>query len=76
MGENNKDWSILAKVSTLLRPWIDPEDLSTSSDAYAVSKAGVHTLTNTLAKEIAAYGITVNCIAPGTITTPMVLTIP
>ena len=33
--------------------------------AYAVAKAGVARLTQTLALEWAPYGITVNCIAPG-----------
>lgn len=35
--------------------------------AYAASKAAVAMLTRALALEVGAYGITVNCIAPGTI---------
>ncbi len=38
---------------------------------YAVSKGGVMMLTKVMALELAKYGITVNCIAPGAIETPM-----
>jgi 3-oxoacyl-[acyl-carrier protein] reductase len=38
---------------------------------YNASKAGIINLTQKLAKELAAYGIRVNAIAPGRIATPM-----
>jgi 3-oxoacyl-[acyl-carrier protein] reductase len=38
---------------------------------YAASKAGMIGMTKSLAREVAARGITANCIAPGFITTPM-----
>ncbi|MCF7810660.1 SDR family oxidoreductase [bacterium] len=38
---------------------------------YSASKGGVISLTRTLALELARSGITVNCIAPGAIITPM-----
>jgi 3-oxoacyl-[acyl-carrier protein] reductase len=38
---------------------------------YAASKAGVSGMTKSLAQEVASRGITVNCIAPGFIATPM-----
>lgn len=44
--------------------------ISVSVD-YAVSKAGVIVLTMSLAKELAPYGVTANCIAPGLAATSM-----
>ncbi len=38
---------------------------------YAAAKAGLHGATRSLAKEVASRGITVNCVAPGIIATPM-----
>jgi 3-oxoacyl-[acyl-carrier protein] reductase len=38
---------------------------------YAASKAGMIAMSKSLAKEVASRGITVNCIAPGFIVTPM-----
>lgn len=40
--------------------------------AYSAAKAGVIGLTKTLALEYAKYQITVNCISPGTVETPMI----
>ncbi len=69
--------SVVAKTSTNARPWLDPQSSSKAGGGvYAASKAGVHTITRTLAKELVAFGITVNCIAPGPISTPMVPALP
>ena len=40
--------------------------------AYSAAKAGVIGLTKTLALEYAKYQVTVNCISPGTVETPMI----
>lgn len=39
--------------------------------AYAVSKGGIESLTKSVAQELAARRITVNCVAPGGVDTPM-----
>lgn len=43
---------------------------------YSASKAGVIGLTKTLALELARYGISVNCVAPGAVNTQMTQGIP
>ena len=43
---------------------------------YSAAKGGIVSLTRTLALELAKEGITVNCIAPGVIDTPMIRAYP
>lgn len=43
---------------------------------YAASKAGVVALTKSFAREMGAAGVTVNCVAPGMVRTPMTATLP
>ena len=43
---------------------------------YAASKAGVAALTKTLARELGASGVTVNCVAPGMVRTAMTASLP
>ena len=69
--------SILGKNGGNARPWIDPSEQSRSGNiAYGISKAGVHTLTTYLARELASSRITVNAVAPGPIASEMTKTFP
>jgi 3-oxoacyl-[acyl-carrier protein] reductase len=43
---------------------------------YVASKAGVEAFTRTFAREVAGFGITVNCIAPGPIDTDLIKGVP
>ncbi len=56
-------------VSVAARPGVENKGRA-KSGAYAVSKAGVVVLTETIAEETKKSGITANCIVPGTIDTP------
>ena len=44
---------------------------SFANASYASTKAGVVAMTRSLAMEFGKYGVTVNAVAPGMITTPM-----
>jgi glucose 1-dehydrogenase len=39
--------------------------------AYAASKGGMEAMTRALSIELSAYGIRINCVAPGAVDTPM-----
>jgi len=43
---------------------------------YAASKAGLHGLAKTLARELGRFGVRVNVVAPGMIRTPMTVSLP
>lgn len=69
--------SILAKNGGNPRPWLFPEEQNSAANAaYGAAKAGVHALTLYAAKEAAAFGITVNCVAPGPVASPMTTALP
>jgi 3-oxoacyl-[acyl-carrier protein] reductase len=43
-----------------------------SNVPYSAVKAGIEIMTKGIAKEVGEYNINVNCVAPGTVRTPMV----
>lgn len=64
--------SVLGKNGGNPRPWIDASEQNAAGNvAYGVSKAGVHTMTAYMAKELAASGITVNAVAPSPVASKM-----
>lgn len=69
--------SVVGKNGGNPRPWLDPSEQTNAGNvAYGVSKAGVHQMTAFLAKELAAFGVTVNAVAPGPIATSMTTNYP
>jgi 3-oxoacyl-[acyl-carrier protein] reductase len=69
--------SVLGKNGGNARPWLDPSEQDGSGNvAYGVSKAGVHAMTSYLSRELAAFGITVNAVAPGPIASAMTAAFP
>ncbi len=67
MKENG--WGRIVNVSSLAAK----SGGITAGTAYTVSKGGVISLTFSLAMETAAYGITVNAVAPAYVKTPMII---
>ena len=57
-------------VNVAARPAVEKKGRA-KAGAYAVSKAGVVLLTETIAEEFRRSGITAHCIMPGTIDTPL-----
>jgi len=69
--------SVLGKNGGNPRPWLDPNEQERAGNvAYGITKAGVHALTAYLAKELASFGITVNAVAPGPISSAMTTAFP
>ncbi|HQX80181.1 MAG TPA: SDR family NAD(P)-dependent oxidoreductase [Vicinamibacterales bacterium] len=55
---------------------INGERGKVGQSSYAASKAGVNALARTAARELGGFGIRVNALAPGWITTPMTASLP
>ena len=63
----NRSGSIVNIGSTWARQAIK----ATPSTAYSMAKAGLHSLTQTLAVELAEHGIRVNAVSPAVVVTPL-----
>jgi 3-oxoacyl-[acyl-carrier protein] reductase len=59
-------WGRIVSITSVVAATGNPGQVN-----YAASKAGLTGMTKALAQEVASRGITVNCIAPGFIETPM-----
>ena len=51
--------------------WARQAVKATPSSAYSMAKAGLHSLTQHLAMELAPHGIRVNAVAPAVVSTPI-----
>src|SRR5271168_5342733 len=51
--------------------WAKQAIKATPSSAYSMAKAGLHSLTQSLAMELSDYGIRVNAVAPAVVVTPI-----
>jgi 3-oxoacyl-[acyl-carrier protein] reductase len=65
-GMMKKRWGRIISITSVVGTTGNPGQAN-----YAAAKAGLAGLTKSLAWEVATRGITVNCVAPGFITTPM-----
>lgn len=65
-GMMKRRWGRIISITSVVGATGNPGQAN-----YAASKAGLTGMTKALAQEVAARGITVNCVAPGFIATPM-----
>ena len=65
--KENKTGSIVSVGSM----WAKQAIKATPSTAYSMQKAGLHSLTQHLAMELADFGIRVNAVSPAVVTTPV-----
>ena len=65
-GMMRRRWGRIVNVSSIVALTGNPGQAN-----YAAAKAGMIGMTKSLAAEVASRGITVNCVAPGFIQTPM-----
>ena len=65
-GMMRRRWGRIVNVTSIVALTGNPGQAN-----YAAAKAGMIGMTKSLAAEVASRGITVNCVAPGFIQTPM-----
>jgi len=66
MRMSDEEWASVVNISSVVGATGNPGQAN-----YAASKAGMVGMSKSIAYEVASRGITVNCIAPGFITTAM-----
>jgi NAD(P)-dependent dehydrogenase (short-subunit alcohol dehydrogenase family) len=64
----NQEGGAIVNVGSM---WAHQAVLATPSSAYSMAKAGLHSLTQHLAMELAQYQIRVNAVAPAVVETPI-----
>lgn len=65
-GMLKKRWGRIVSISSIVGATGNPGQCN-----YSATKAGITALSKSLAQEVASRGITVNCVAPGFVKTPM-----
>lgn len=65
-GMMKRRWGRIVNISSIVGTTGNPGQMN-----YAASKAGMVGMSKSLGQEVASRGITVNCVAPGFISTPM-----
>jgi 3-oxoacyl-[acyl-carrier protein] reductase len=65
-GMLKKRWGRIVSISSVVGATGNPGQCN-----YSATKAGITAMSKSLAQEVASRGITVNCVAPGFVKTPM-----
>jgi 3-oxoacyl-[acyl-carrier protein] reductase len=65
-GMLKKRWGRIVSISSVVGATGNPGQVN-----YSATKAGITALSKSLGQEVASRGITVNCVAPGFVKTPM-----
>ena len=65
-GMMKKRWGRIVNITSIVGVTGNPGQVN-----YVASKAGIIGMTKSIAQELAARGVTANCVAPGFIATPM-----